>query len=408
MSEHARLSPSGAERWMACPGSIYLEAAFPDEGSSYAKEGTLAHELAAGHLKDGWKLEEYIGESWTFEDGTVLKITADMVDHVHKYTDYVKAAAEGATLLVEQRVDFSHVVDVPKSFGTADAIIVGAGGKLTVVDLKFGMGVRVDAEDNAQLQIYALGALAVAEMIDEISEVTVVAHMPRLDHVTEWTIPVAQLRAFGDTVHEAAARVMAIELVGLDEETDLMAGPKQCRFCRAKSTCPELLAEMTDVVGMGRGATMEDFAEFVVEVPDMTIGDNYLAVAMAKVALVEDWCKSVRAEMERRLLAGRDVPGFKLVEGKLGNRAWIDAAEAEVYMKNTLRLKQDEMYDRSVISPTTAEKRLKKAAPAKWDKLQSRIHRAPGKPSVAPVDDPRPALTVANTADDLRAMTTAN
>ena len=99
MTGHAKLSPSGAHRWMACSGSVVLEAAYPDKGSDYAREGTVAHELAAGHLSLGWNLADYVNEDWHGgePDGTKWKvrITQDMVDHVMDYAKLVREYAEG-------------------------------------------------------------------------------------------------------------------------------------------------------------------------------------------------------------------------------------------------------------------------------------------------------------------------
>lgn len=182
----------------------------------------------------------------------------------------------------------------------------------------------------------------------------------------------------------------------------LNPGEKQCRFCKAKATCPALRAEVTNAVG-GEPATADDFAQFMPIDTTDGIGDNYLSMAMDKVGLVEDWCKAIRAEVERRLLRGTEVPGFKLVEGKQGNRAWVDQAKAEAALK-ALRVKADDMYDKKLISPTTAEKLLKTDA-KKWAKLQELITRASGKPSVAPATDKRPALAVHTaTADEFAAL----
>ena len=151
-------------------------------------------------------------------------------------------------------------------------------------------------------------------------------------------------------------------------------------------------------------ATADDFAEFAPDPVTADDGENFLAVAMSKIGLIEDWCKAIRGEVERRLLSGKPVPGYKLVEGKQGNRKWTDDGEAEAALKS-MRLKLDEMYDRKVISPTSAEKLLKKQSPKRWGTLQKHISRAPGKPSVAPSTDPRPELasTIA-TADDFAAL----
>lgn len=182
----------------------------------------------------------------------------------------------------------------------------------------------------------------------------------------------------------------------------LNPGEKQCRFCKAKATCPALLAEVTEVVGGAAVATAEEFAAML-PVGAQFAGDNYLSIAMDKVGLVEDWCKAVRAEVERRLLRGDKVPGYKLVEGKQGIRRWVDADKAETAMK-ALKLEQDDIFERQLISPTAAEKLLKKT-PEKWEKLQGLISRNPGKPSVAPAADKRPELAVNTaTADEFAAL----
>jgi Protein of unknown function (DUF2800) len=391
MAQHSLLSPSGAHRWMRCPGSIGAESGLPDTSSKYAAEGTAAHELAAKCLELEANAEAVIGDTMTV-DGYDFTVTADMAHHVNDYCKLVREYAEGGQLLVEKRVNFSEAIGVPDSTGTSDAIVIHPD-RLTVIDLKYGMGVKVDATENEQLQLYALGALHDYGMMGDFTEIVMVVHQPRLNHVSEWSIPVEKLEEFREN-----ARLAAIEALD-NREPRLNPGEKQCRFCKAKATCPALKAEISDAVG--GIATPADFADLAVA------DEDDVSRAMARVELVEQWCKAIRAEVERRLFAGEPVAGFKLVEGRRGNRAWSDEAEVEKLFKS-FRLKQEEMYDFKLISPTKAEKILKAKNPGRWEKVDALTSRGDGKPSVAPATDRRPALAVSSSDEDVLARLTAD
>lgn len=404
---HAKLSPSGAHRWMRCPGSVVLEAQYPDSSSAYAREGTAAHELAALVLEDGdATAQAYVGKRIAYNDhgeDVQWPITQDMADYVDDYVKLVRERAEGATLLVERKLPIDHITGEASATGTSDVVIIDhANSEIVVIDLKYGMGVRVSAEENEQTQLYALGALEEYSVLGDFAHVSMLIHQPRLNHVSEWTITVEQLLTFAKSASFAAGQCdLARSLDGEDALAGFLSpGEKQCRFCKAKATCPALRAEITDVVGGSSAATPDEFAEFLPEPVDMQTGDNYLPIAMAKVGMVEDWCKAVRAEVERRLLAGQNVDGYKLVEGKRGPRKWSDADDIEQLFKS-FRLRQDEMYDFTLISPTKAEKVFKEN-PKRWAKVQERITQSTGKPSVAPATDKRPALAVQSVADDFR------
>jgi hypothetical protein len=371
---------------MRCPGSLLAEETLPDTSSVYADEGTAAHEVGAWILAnnlDADAARKVVGELGVEVNGKVWPVTDDMVDHCLDYAKLVREYADGRPILVEQRLQFSHVVGVPDQFGTSDAVILG-DDTLFVVDLKYGMGVKVDAQDNEQLQLYALGALKEYEFLGDFQFVQMVIHQPRLNHVAEYVVSVPELLAFGQKAKEAAA-------LALTPNAELVPGEKQCRWCKAKATCPALREEVLDIVA----ADATDFDTLTETVTDGS--PDYLSIAMDKIGLVEDWCKGIRAEVERRLMASQAVPGYKLVEGRLGNRQWANKDDAEA-MFQSWRFRKDEMYDFSLISPTKAEKLL---TPARWEKAQALITRNAGKPSVAPVTDRRPAISGgAATADE--------
>lgn len=406
-------------------------------------------------------------------EGRTFTVDRDMATEVQKYLDEIRSAASsaGAVLMVEQRLPFftnDPVLVKGKAldcFGTSDVVIIEPEARrLHVRDLKYGRGVQVFAEENEQLMLYALGALDEFGLLYDIDEVVLAIHQPRLNHTDEWVCSVDDLRAFEQRALAAARTAVAIVEPGPRSKVFLTPGESQCRFCKAKGVCPalrdeviatvsgdfdDLTAEAPPAVELKKGEVAvsisdaekiiavaygvptksvdflygEDHSLFAVKKPAITpdldqaveriasADDEMLAALLDKLPQVEAWCKGVRAEGERRMLAGGSLPGYKLVQGKQGPRSWADPAESESVLKS-MRLPITTMYDLTLISPTTAEKLTKevtdKGKPVigekQWKKLQDLIVRSQGGLSVAPAADPRPAVIITPVADDFEAL----
>jgi hypothetical protein len=396
MSDHAILSPSSAERWSVCPGSVYLAKDLPNTSSSYADEGTAAHHLAEMCLRMECPASDFVGTDLTVNGDVTIPCTEEMAEAVQKYLDYVCQASAGAELFIEEQYDISHIV--PECFGTSDATILHADGELHVIDLKFGMGVEVSAVRNLQMVLYALGALERFSLTHDVQSVRMTVHQPRINNVSEWATTLEELEQIGAKLKTAGERAITFHYDAVPTSEDFTPDEKACRFCPAKGNCEALtrfaLSTLADdFVDLD---TVDEKLPAIVDAATERIGvvdNDVLGRVMGHMDLIEGWAKAVRARVEVELLAGRPVYGHKLVEGRKGRREWVDETDAEETLKR-MRLKKDEMYDFKVISPTKAEK-LFKDSPRRWDRVRDLITQSNGKPSVAPLEDPRPAIVVA-------------
>ncbi|QHI17212.1 DUF2800 domain-containing protein [Acinetobacter haemolyticus] len=429
MTSHAKLSPSAAHRWMHCAGSMILEKDIPDATSEHADLGTAAHFLASESLEQGKNATDFLNQqiqltngvaSWASQTESTgqsfFTVDLEMSENVQKYLDAVRSQANGNQLLVEQRVEFSNYINSENAFGTSDAVVL-TDTEIQIHDLKYGRGVKVSAENNEQLKLYALGALNEFGLLGDFQQVRMVIHQPRLGYMSEDVCTIEELEAFAQEAKSSAEYIRCLE-VGLGEgdmgaiadfESSFNPGEKQCQWCKAKATCEALakhnlqtiLGEFDDLTQVDLQAELPQATAQVANHENDKLGKLYAAIP-----LLESWIKAIDSAVHQKLHAGETVEGFKLVQGKQGNRTWANAEEAEALLKS-MRLKTEEMYDLKLISPTTAEK-LKKAeviGPRQWTKVEALITRADGKPTVAPENDKRPALDVnpQNDFDDLTA-----
>lgn len=428
---HALRNPSGIAQRKLCPGSVVMERNLVDPPNRYSAEGTAAHTLALDMcLANGHQAEQYVG-TVIEADGFKFTVDRDMIDAVNDFLDYVREminVERGDILLVEQAVPIGWFTGEEGATGTADVVgIVDGGKRLVVIDLKYGKGVQVYGREkgepifgtdpdgfdtvvghepglpNEQLVAYGAGALKNLELVyDEIESLTLSIMQPRLEHVDEVVLTVqeldfeidrlAQIELACDNAEQDYDARIAAGVDTLDwESVYLTPGEKQCKFCKAKANCPALAAEVIDIVTAG-AAQGDDFPDLIADPSALPkalaasipapgeLPAETLAASMRSLGLVETWMSAIRAETERRLMGGKEVPGYGIFMGKMGNRAWSDPEAAEAALK-AARLKSDEMYDKKVISPPKAEKVLKDK-PRLWKKLELLITRADGKPTV--------------------------
>lgn len=401
MAKHALLSASGSAKWLPCPGSLALSQGMKDTGGESARKGTAIHEVAAWCLEQGTDAEAYRGRVIHVE-GSDYTVGTDMIECAQTYVDAIRdlVSSTNGQLLVEQQVDYSAVIGVPDSFGTADAIIL-AGDELIIADLKTGQR-EVDALDNCQLQLYALGALEEFGLVADFTQVRcIIIQPPKSSRPKEFVISVDDLQAFGNyAARQGQLAASLIDVTDISEiEPHLRAGP-HCHnyYCKARSVCPKLRASVAEAVFEDLDALEAESVASGCSTPVVVPSDaEHLAGLLAQCDLIEGWCKEIRAAAFDHAMSGEELPGFKIVQGRAGARAWTDETAAEAALKS-MRLKQDEMYKMALQSPTQIEKILKDS-PRRWNKVLPLIGKAEGKPTLVPASDKREAIRV-NVAED--------
>lgn len=355
---HAVLSASASKRWLNCTPSAKLNAEIPDITTEYAKEGTDAHELAE------YKVNQLLGIRTDNPTENLDYYNQEMEECTDSYAQYIAeqmSQYSSPAVMVEQRLDFSRYV--PGGFGTGDCIIV-ADDVLTVIDFKYGKGVAVEAECNPQMMLYALGALEMFSILYDINEVKMVIFQPRIENISEFSIPVSDLMNWAENELRPKAELAA------KGEGEFCAG-EHCRFCKVKATCRKR-AEYNLAIAK------YDFAP-----PDM-LEDSEIEMILERADALIAWTADVKEYALSEALKGRKWNGYKVVEGR-SNRKYTDEKMAAAVVK---KAGKDPYSEPKILGITEMTKLL--GGRKKFDELLSKyVCKPQGKPTLVPESDKR-------------------
>ncbi|EAY2344673.1 DUF2800 domain-containing protein [Salmonella enterica subsp. enterica serovar Dublin] len=390
---HALLSPSGAKKWLSCSASLACEKDIPNTSGKAAVLGTAMHTLAEIHLNAYIRgaelpLERDVG-AYVLEEGkgavkalikpmkSAVLITADMIEQVRKYTDYCKAIIDVAAYAkLEMRVNLTEVLhpgyEGVETFGTADLVAVQELANtdehmLIIGDLKTGRH-RVEAKENKQLMLYALGVYRRLKRRYNITVVRLVIFQPYAGGASEWDISVEGLELFAKFAQKRA--LLALDAYSRGKKnlkpSDFKPSVDGCQWCRFSEQC----AARTKTVNSVLAEELED--DFALE-----LTPEQLVAEYEKLPLLRQHIDKIEKAMAAALHSGKKVPGYKLVEGRPGNRVWKDADKvAELY--------GDKLTKEVLMTPTEAVKVIPE------EELKDFITRKPGAPCVTTADDKRP------------------
>jgi hypothetical protein len=402
---HARLSPSAASRWMACPGSIAMSQGIPDTSSPYADEGTAAHTLADHCLQNSKQPEDFVGWFVNLGESKPLskkslgerswEITEEMVDAVSVYVDHCNALMnDGCECEIEAFVSLTHLGVDGLDGGTGDFLAYHPGDKvLNVVDYKHGRGVAVNPDENPQLLSYATGAVNRYHN-QGISKLRLTVVQPRAagGGVKTWEANVADLLDFCEDMIEAAERTIEASrkfdvATGVDCTTPwarqyLNAGD-HCKFCKAAATCPA----RRDLAMAGAMAEFDAVGEITLPVVHEMTPDQFAKV-LKEAEQISGWCARVIEYAHAEATRGRVPTGYKLV-AKRATRKWKDEAEAQARME---LLGIEPFQAPKLKSPAGAERDFPgKNKTERANAMAALVSKESSGTALAPLDDPRPA-----------------
>lgn len=371
MADHAVLSASGSHRWLNCTPSARLELEFENTGSEAAREGTAAHALCEHKLKRALHMRSRRPVS-DYDSDEMEECTDAYVDFVMEQYEAAKQVCEDPVILIEQRLDFSCYV--PDGFGTGDCLII-SDDRLHIIDFKYGMGVLVEAEDNPQMKLYALGALAVYDALYDIREVSMTIFQPRRENVSTWTIPVEDLKAWAENELKPRAKM------AYDGEGEYLPG-EWCTFCRAAVRC------------RARAEEKLKLAQTEFRMPPL-LTDAEIEDILAVLPDLTKWANEITAyALDTALNHGKEWNGFKVVQGRSVRKYRDEAAVAEAAKEAGYK----DIYRQSLIPLTEMQRLMGKD---KFEEiLGGLITKAPGRPTLVPKSDKRPAMNVSNAINE--------
>ena len=376
---HAVLSASGAEKWLNCPPSARLEESYPDTSSPYAKEGTLAHEIAEFKARN-YFIETLPKRTFTSKLNKFKKdelYQNKMDEYTESYLEYIKEVAmkypSKPYIALEKKIDFSKYV--PDGYGTCDCILIH-GNDMHIIDFKYGKGVPVSAENNSQLMLYALGALEAYSMLYQIETVHLSIFQPRIDNISCFEISAANLLSWAVGEVEPKAK-LAYDGIG-----DFKAG-EHCRFCKAQAQC--------------RAKAESIISVFPVKEDPALLTDDEIGLILAKAKELVSWSNAVEDYALNAILSGKEIQGWKAVEGR-SVRVFSDADKAfeKIVESGT---PEEMLYERKPLSLSQIEKLLGKK---EFESIVSSFVIKPqGKPTLAPSDDKRPVFNKADVFENI-------
>ena len=371
MGNHAILSASSSHRWLHCLPSARLELEFENTNGEAAKEGTAAHALSEHKLKKALRIRSKRPTS-EYDSDEMEECTDAYVDFIMEQVELARKSCTDPIVLIEQRLDFSCYV--PDGFGTGDCVII-SDDRLHIVDFKYGMGVLVDAEDNPQMKLYALGALEIYDSLYDIKEISMTIFQPRRENVSTWTVPVEELKAWAEEeLKPKAAKAY-------QGEGEYMPG-SWCTFCRASSRCRARADENLKLAQM----------EF--KMPPL-LTDSEIEEVLSILPDLTKWANEITAyATDAAVNHGKKWQGFKVVEGRSVRKYKDENAVAEKAVISGYK----DIYRKSLIPMTEMQKLMGKT---KFEEiLGNLIYKPPGKPTLVPKSDKRPAMNVADAKNE--------